>query len=371
MLSSTSNSEARAERPSRSNTFFPRRPADSSAPADRLPGGLGSAWGFALILTLLILAAIECNYRKLGFRPMLADDERLWAKVRDAMRPDDPHQIAIVGTSRIREDFDVHAFSHVMDDAPVAQLAIEGSDGLLVLEDLSRDEHFRGLLVFDVVPWAVFGNMALHDDTSSEYIVYHAQHSWIDPIETRLRNAAQLTFAFERLNLARNFKELRHQRPLEQPGFLTLDPDRGRRVDWTLASVQKRNQAAEQLMPADFCVPPAKLRENLHTLEAMIRRIESRGGRVALLCLPSTGAVGEAERAACPRQRYWDVLAATTSAITLHWMDDPRLLKFRCPDGSHLDMRDQIEFTRLFGEDLRQKLRAQPPTVASISTAPQ
>jgi hypothetical protein len=289
-------------------------------------------------------------------QPAISDDQNLWASVRDGMRRDDPAQIALVGTSRMRLDFDTREFSRDMGGAPVAQLAIEGSEGLLMFEELSRDDHFRGLLVFDVVPWSVFADMNEHDRTSTDYLAYRAHRPWIAPIDARLRNAVQMTFAFEQITYRRLMKDLRSRR-WPRPLPTTMDSDRAIRADWSRASRQELNQPMQYLMePLSYARPP-QVRENLAQLELLIRRIESRGGRVALLVLPSTGPLGDAERAACPRERYWDVLAATTSAVTLNWMDDPRLRKFQCPDGSHLDMRDQAEFTRIVVEDLREKLQ--------------
>jgi hypothetical protein len=129
-----------------------------------------------------------------------------------------------------------------------------------------------------------------------------------------------------------------------------------------VAQAQLREPLAH-LMKAGTCASPEHLGQVLNAFETDVRRIQARGGRVALVSLPSDGVIGAGERAACPRDRYWDVLAQRTSAVTFNWLDDPRLQKFKCPDGSHLDMRDQVEFTRLFVEDLRARLQAQqPPT---------
>ena len=247
-----------------------------------------------------------------------------------------------------------------MGGAPVTQLAIEGSEGLLVLEDLSRDVHFRGLLVFDVLPWNVFNDMTRHDDTSRAYVSYHSGEPWIARIEAGQRRMVQSTFVFNQVTSERLI-QVCAQRGGRTSSAYMLDPDRGCRIDWSRVSAAQLHKPMEYLMPPGSCASPEQLRDNLKTLDAMVRRIESRGGRVALVCLPSTGAVGEAERIACPRDQYWDVLAATTSAVTLNWMDDPRLRKFRCPDGSHLDMHDQVEFTRIVVEDLRAKLQLRYP----------
>ena len=47
-----------------------------------------------------------------------------------------------------------------------------------------------------------------------------------------------------------------------------------------------------------------------------------------------------------PRATYWDVFAAQTAAITIHFADEPTLRDFTCPEGSHMDQSDAVRFTR-------------------------
>ena len=92
----------------------------------------------------------------------------------------------------------------------------------------------------------------------------------------------------------------------------------------------------------------------------MVRRIEDRGGRVVFVKLPVSGELVRFEQKRFPRQRYWDVLAASTSAVTIHCADHPELAGFECPDGSHLDYRDARVFTRAFGNMLSRRLLVRP-----------
>jgi len=333
------------------------RHARSAGPADRVPREMGRAWIIALIGTLAILAALEFNCRRHGLRPMVHDDQQLWGLARDSMHRDDPDQIALVGTSRGHNDLDPKVFSHEMGGAPVAQLAIEGATGLLVLDELSRDEHFRGLLVFDLVPWGVFGDMTHQDATERTFVESHLHVSWVTPIETRIRIALQLAFAFGQMSLRDFVQDRFTHRPPNWSQPYIIEPDRSAGVHWSLATPDQLKWPQHYAIASTPGVPPTLRQENLQALESMIERIQARGGRVVLVSLPSTGIVGEVEHARWPRDRFWDVLAAQTKAVTFNWMDDPRLSKFNCPDGSHLDMRDQAEFTRLVVEDLREKLR--------------
>jgi hypothetical protein len=313
---------------------------------------------------LSVLTAIERGLRGWSIKPKIQDDQRLWASVRDGMRSDNPQQIALVGTSRMQLDFDLHEFSRDMGNAPVAQLAIVGSAGLPVFEDLSHDVHFRGLVVFELVPWTLFGHGPPSDSTAIEYVNFQSHQTRIAPVEARLRTEVQRVFAFDKLRFQDLLEGLVDRRTPSSLGY-TLDPDRGYHVDFSKVSQAQLRLPLANLMNLGTSGSPEELKENLRAFEADVRRIQARGGRVALVVLPSDGAVGAAERAACPRERYWDVLAAETSAVTLNWLDDPRLRKFKCPDGSHLDMRDQVEFTRIFVEDLRTKLAAQHPSPAT------
>jgi hypothetical protein len=60
---------------------------------------------------------------------------------------------------------------------------------------------------------------------------------------------------------------------------------------------------------------------------------------------PSTGERWRLEERFHPKKN-WDLFAASTSAICIHFRDVSGIADLKCPDESHLDFRDSPVFTR-------------------------
>ena len=85
---------------------------------------------------------------------------------------------------------------------------------------------------------------------------------------------------------------------------------------------------------------------NARAIANMVSRIEARGGHVVFTVFPTSGLVRAADERRFPRSRYWERFIRTVDAPAVHFADVPALSGFICPDGSHLDARDQAAFTR-------------------------
>ena len=125
-----------------------------------------------------------------------------------------------------------------------------------------------------------------------------------------------------------------------------------------------------------------RLQEELKRIEEMVSKIQARGGRVifvvlpttgavhaigyfcssiactAPVVLPTTGAVHAIEEQKYPREKYWDVMAAHTKAISIYCSDYPSLSNFNSPDGLHLDYHDAKTFTRNFALIIKDALNS-------------
>jgi hypothetical protein len=91
----------------------------------------------------------------------------------------------------------------------------------------------------------------------------------------------------------------------------------------------------------------ARVRE----LRELVARIQVRGGRVAIIRLP-TPELWAMEEEVFPRSRFWDRMAREAGCLTLHFRDVPELASVHLPDTSHLDYRDAPAFTRALLEAL-------------------
>ena len=90
----------------------------------------------------------------------------------------------------------------------------------------------------------------------------------------------------------------------------------------------------------------------IERFDSVVAGLENRGGRVVLIRFPSSGRLRDLEERYYPRRTYWDVLARSTRAETIHFEDVPSLARFRCAEDSHLDRADSIRFTNALADEL-------------------
>jgi hypothetical protein len=95
--------------------------------------------------------------------------------------------------------------------------------------------------------------------------------------------------------------------------------------------------------------------EAVERVEGWLDRIQSRGGRVVFVRLPSQGELWDLHSRRYPRERYWDLWAGKSDAAFVHFKDIPGMSAFDLPDLSHLDQRDAPIFTRLLLVELRRQ----------------
>jgi len=146
--------------------------------------------------------------------------------------------------------------------------------------------------------------------------------------------------------------------------LITL-PDRSRMADYTLVEMPDyyykrvaRTLGDEVLAPTsnpkevlDRRVAALRPLDNkvllagAHATRAMISKIESRGGRVLFVAMPTSGMVREIDERNYPREQFWDRFVDIVGVPAVRSSDNPTLAGFTCPDGSHLDFRDRVQFT--------------------------
>jgi len=64
--------------------------------------------------------------------------------------------------------------------------------------------------------------------------------------------------------------------------------------------------------------------------------------------MPTTNGYWEVDKQYAPRTEYWDTITTLTGIPTIHFEDYPELSGFECPDASHLDVTDTVQFTESF-----------------------
>lgn len=312
---------------------------------------------FALLIVVGVLGAWEGFWRIQGFRPSIEDDMRLWHLARS--RVSGQTQIVFIGSSRIQLGLHPDVFTDETGMVPV-NLSIDGNPPYPVLQDLAHDPEFSGLVICSILPrW--LGEKTTENSRASKWVRKYYTRTPLSGIDARLSLWVQRTFVFRYPGLSpEKLAKQVQKREWPRPAYAPMRADRFREARFTpediprmLASRIKLERGAienaKQLSTREF-------QERLASLNANVRKIRQREGDVVFIRMPSSGEIRDLEDAAWPRERYWDVLAESASATTIHFEDFDGLRDFQCPDGSHLDVDQAREFTL-------QLLKLLPPLV--------
>jgi hypothetical protein len=320
----------------------------------------GRVWLLSLLTAGIFFGGWEVFWRARGFQPTIQDDWGVWAKVRRKAVNQGKRAIILIGASRIQAGVHPDIFEEATGIRPLV-LAIDGSNPITVLENLSEDERITGTIICSFI------SMFLGEDSddfgrAKRWIREYNEQRWSSRLETRLSILIESSFVFRYTGLLpdqlwENFLESRGPHPFYAP----MRPDRYRAMDFSLTDVDRirrgRIKREKEFQEKAAPLSDERFMEKVARIDQMVQKIENRGGRVIFIRMPSTGVVRRIEEQTWPREKYWDVLVANTQANAIHFEDYPSLSKFECPDGSHLDVRDARIFTWSLAEILlEQKL---------------
>jgi len=353
-----------------------RSSTSSSDPeiADRsVPMGLWlRPFVLAGLVFCLAVALLEGVLAMRGFKPTVVDSGDRWARERARVDGLGERAFIVIGASRAQLDLDLHSLATRTGMAPV-QLAIDGNSYVPVLEDLAADERVRGTVLVEYQDGAL--RSGFPDDRAVEYVKYwrhlrtHGMSLNFESSESALVKVRQAWM--------RSYADgagpwmalsMRVMVPNAVPQYLVTLPDRQREANYSVVPMPgfyfqrvMRNAGIEKPPTApDFASLNQMLSARIDQLQpldapdlggrashiaALVHRIEERGGAVIFVMFPRSGLVWSADERRFPRSRYWDRFITLTGAHGVHFEDVPALSAFRCPDGSHLDFRDQAAFT--------------------------
>jgi hypothetical protein len=308
-----------------------------------------------LLLALVLLAAWEASWRQQGFDPSVEDGLEIWAVKRRALEDAKESAMALLGASRMQLDVDPVILREVTGRR-AWMLAIDGSSPLPVLADLAADSTFSGLVLCSLLPqWLADGGV----DTgrSGKWVRKYHQQKWSSRIEARLAILLQSHFVFRYPGLLPGeLWESIREGEVPRPPYAPMRTDRYRPADYRMTDIDElraaRIERQQQIVTTAEPLGSREFEERIGRIEEMVREIEARGGEVVFLRLPSCGEILALEQRTWPRERYWDRFAVATSARSIHFADYPLLSGYDCPDGSHLDRRDAVPFTRALVEVL-------------------
>jgi hypothetical protein len=323
----------------------------------RIPGGDWRAiWIAALVIATGLTAWFELTARVHRQRPAVVDDPAWWA-IHRRHASGDPQVAVFLGTSRMELAYSRRAFAEAVPTMQGVQLAIDGVSAFGPLEDLADDPAFRGLAIVDVAEIDLQGDESFR---AAEPWVERGRALWRAPgaIANRvLASVVQARFAVLAVGGRQLIASLAGARRWPDPTWVVGDRDRTFQGDYSLAdpaALEKRRKKAFLGLPQ---VPPdpATWLAPVSRIADAVRRIRSHGGDVVFVHLPITGALADAFDRTYPRARYWDAFVARTGAQAIHFRDVPAMAAFECPDGMHLDQRDQDAMTRALADELRRR----------------
>jgi hypothetical protein len=324
-------------------------------------------WGLALLLFLAVLAGLELFWRSSGQLASVTDDMFLWSYHRSRVYSQDGvKRLVILGSSRSMLGIVPEVLKREFPSYEVVHLAVDGHNPYASFRDLAEDERFDGILIVDMTEKSFFPD---NQDAQQAWVDYYHREwsSWgrIDKLlnmHIRVLLQSRLVMFNSVLNprmlIANNFHL--------QPAYYSFRPDRYRPAFYydrltPEELLQARQRRLEIVSRTERAAPGMEsefvqiLNDQVHPLVA---KLQSRGGEVVFLRMPTCDQHWAIDQANFPLQDYWAKIQPVTGARAIHFSNTEGLADFECPDTSHLDATDAPEFTARLSQVLKNRLFA-------------
>ena len=351
-------------------------PLEFERPIPQLP------WrGITVIVVLVVLAATfawELYVRSIGYGPTLNDTADLWAQARRHVQPE---SLVIVGDSRPLFDLDLDELEKGLGKRPV-QLSLPGSCAYPVLADVVNDEKFHGTIICSIVPGMFFAPGGPLVETSEKALKRYRTQTFAQRASHHLGMFLEERIAFlkqEELTLEDFLKKLPiPNRPNAQvpptlpPYFQTVDRERRARMIERCAQPGELQTRIQQIWLPLFTPPPPPsympreifgkrmaqaIEQRFKDTAAAVAKLRARGGKIVFVRFPNGAELKVLEDRLNPRAREWERLLKETAAPGIYYEDYPELSSFICPEWSHLNAGDSVEFSKRLVPHLRTALQ--------------
>ena len=321
---------------------------------------LAKAGILTLILVITSLVSWELYLRSQGLKIAYDDDESLWADKRSRVYEPADKATVFIGSSRNKYDVDIPTWKDLTGEN-VVQLSCVGSTPLPVLDDLAKDEKFKGKLIVDVTEILFFSTAPPNLDRPVKRIEWFKKRTPAQQFGFQVNHLLESQLVF----LDKDFLSLnalidRYKIP-NRPGVFVfpdfpIDFEKvtfDRQCYMTNKFVADTNLQNQVKGVWNFLMkinkePPAsgpKLDSILNTVKADVDKIKARGGQVLFIRTPSSGPFLMGEKMGYPREKYWDRILAVTGCAGVHFADYPAIANFVCPEFSHLKPSDAVIYT--------------------------
>ncbi len=330
-------------------------------------------------MTLLMAGLWEWRMRSLQLRPGdVGDSNSGWAEQRRRIDHEDV-KVAIVGDSRIFFGTDLSRFQALTGVRPV-QLALVGTNGLPVLEDLAADPKFKGLVLVGMADPSYF-----REDVGFMKQAL-ATGRWESP-------SSRASFQLH--------KEMSHHLALMDQEYrlsllvFRLDPGLRPKTEGPYDDVWKISRTFDdrQTYMWERILTDKRLRDHarfawhgfkgdvasdktIATVQARTRaalaKIRARGGDVIFVRPPDAIQLRVNEEHRIPKAKGWTALLAAVHAKGVHIDDLPQAQGLIVPEWSHLTRACATVFTDAYVRRLTVltgRLTLRPDAPAALSSA--
>lgn len=335
----------------------------------------------AALLVAMLVAGWEVWARSAGLRTAdIGDSPQAWAEMRAGIHPDD---LVIVGDSRILFDTDLAHFEQLTGIRP-KQLAIHGTNGRVLMEQLTRDPGYKGLLLVGMADTSFFRPMAAPAGVGQPWIEGYERNR--EPSQVTgliLDRWLQRLFAFldEDMRFSRLLGRLDHgwrkgvDSPYEDVWKVDESFDYRQRFMWPRIEHPGYYQDQARHAWDDFRGKPGDPKEIAAVIAASrkaVRELRRRGGDVVFIRPPSAAPIRDNEEKRLPKARVWNALLAGTGAPGIHADDLPRAQDLDIPEWSHLSRTCATVFTDAYVRrlaELTPRIRLRTDAPPPLSTA--
>jgi hypothetical protein len=334
-----------------------------------------------MVLVILLTSLWEWRMRTLELIPGdLGASYDHWAELRRQVDKRDV-PVAIIGDSRILFDSDLDRAAQLTSVRPL-QLAIAGSSGLPILENLADDPHFKGLAIVGMAETSYFDTTY----TAARAAKAVELSRWESPskrgsflIQRVISHGLAMLDDDYRLSTL-VFRLDRDWRPgvkgpYDEPWKTQETAAGGQTWIWRRLEHDQRLSGHTRNIWYEFFSPKPLDDESIKTVlvrtKIAVDKIRARGGDVVFVRPPSAPGLRKVEDKHLPRAKGWDALLAYTHANGIHFDDLPAAQNLTLPEESHLSRACATVYTDAYTRALAHRtllLRLKPDAPAALST---
>lgn len=306
---------------------------------------------------MTVTTLLESGWRSLGYHPSVSDTPERWVLWYDHVCKRDSASIALIGSSRMQAGVSSEQLRRRLPSYRVAQLGRNGGGSPVgVLSALANEKRFQGIVVCGMmVPFLPRKEWERQGVPSVEvganmFARFDGRLSGFPKEALAIKNG-------QRGLIASGLKFLQSG-GLPPPDRVRIKSDRSLIIDfWRTEDLSARSARRVESLRKRYAKAthpaPSDLDDEVEYLNSLVQRIESRGGHVVFVRLPTSGDIRSIEENYHPRAAYWDRFAAEGLGTWLHFRDlvleDGPL---ECPDQSHLDEAGATRFADALVDEL-------------------